>query len=310
MAAALPQLNRPFLTDAGLETDIVFNKGIDLPCFASITLLRTEEGRDALRIYSEGFLGLAARIGCGLILDSATWRGSPDWAAPLGLSLAELDALNRDAVAMLERLRLDHGSTVPDIVLSGCIGPRGDGYDPGTIMSIAEAEAYHAHQAAVLAAAGVDMLSALTMTNVPEAIGVARAARALGLPVAVSFTIETDGRLPTGEPLADAVAAVDEAVDAYPAYFMINCAHPTHFAPVLDAGAPWTARIGGIRANASRCSHAELDAMTELDMGDPAELAALYSAIRRDFPRINVLGGCCGTDLRHVTAIAEACLVE
>ena len=307
-SAPLPQLNRPFLTDAGLETDIVFNRGIDLPHFASITLLRSEEGRNALDQYFRGFLHLAERIGCGLILESATWRASPDWAQPLQLSEAELDDLNRAAIGMLVGLRQEYRSTVPHIVVSGCIGPRGDGYDPGRIMTINEAEAYHSHQTEVLVSAGADMLTAITMTNVPEAIGVTQAARKLAAPVAISFTVETDGRLPTGDALADAVSAVDEATGAYPAYFMINCAHPTHFSSSLEDGAQWTARVQGVRANASRCSHAELDAMTDLDTGDPAELAVLHRELRQRFPHINVLGGCCGTDLRHVTAIAEVCL--
>ena len=307
-AAPLPQLDRLFLTDAGLETDILFNRGIDLPHFASVTLLKTEAGRQALVDYFCGFLELAKRMGSGLILESATWRASRDWAEPLGLSETELDGLNRAAVQMLVQLRKTYQSVVPHIVVSGCIGPRGDGYDPGRIMSIEESEVYHSQQASVLAAAGADMLTGITMTNIPEAIGLARAARALEAPVAISFTVETDGRLPTGDRLADAVTAVDEAVSAYPAYYMINCAHPAHFASVLDEAAEWTSRIRGVRANASRCSHAELDAMTELDTGDIAELAALHRDLRQRFPNITVLGGCCGTDLRHVTAIAEACL--
>ena len=304
----LPQLNRPFLTDAGLETEIVFNRGIDLPHFASITLLRSKEGRQALDQYFRGFFELAERFGSGLILESATWRASSDWAEPLSLSAAELDDLNCAAIAMLIELREVYCSVVPEIVVSGCIGPRGDGYDPGKIMTATEAEAYHSRQMAVLASAGADMLTAITMTNVPEAIGVTQAARKLAAPVAISFTVETDGRLPTGDALADAITAVDAATDAYPAYFMINCAHPTHFSAALQDSAHWTQRIRGVRANASRCSHAELDAMTELDMGDPAELANLHRELRQRLPHLNVLGGCCGTDLRHVTAIAEACL--
>ena len=290
-SAPLPQLSRPFLTDAGLETDIVFNRGIDLPHFASVTLLGSEKGRDALDRYFRGFLDLAERMGCGLILESATWRASPDWAEPLEFSQAELDDLNRTAIDMLVALRREYRATVPHIVVSGCIGPRGDGYDPGRIMTIDEAEDYHSRQAGVLASAGADMLTAITMTNVPEAIGITLAARKLAAPVAISFTVETDGRLPTGEALADAVPAVDEATSAYPAYFMVNCAHPTHFSASLQEGAGWTARIRGVRANASRCSHAELDAMTELDTGDPAELALLHRELRERFPQINVLGG-------------------
>lgn len=306
-AAMLPQLERPFLADAGLETDILFNRGIDLPFFASITLLQTDEGRQALEDYFSGFIALARRMGTGLILESATWRASPDWAPQLGLSPEDLDALNHKAVSLLIRLR-ESAAAAPPIIVSGCIGPRGDGYDPGRIMSPEEAEAYHSQQATVLVAAGADMLSAITMTNVSEAIGLARAARKAGAPVAVSFTVETNGRLPTGEALRDAIAAVDEATASYPAYYMINCAHPTHFANSLELGAAWTKRVRGVRANASRCSHAELDAMTELDRGDPTELAQLHKDLTLDFPQITILGGCCGTDLTHVAAIAETCL--
>lgn len=306
--APLPQLDRLFLTDAGLETDILFNRGIDLPHFASITLLKTNDGRRVLEDYYRAFLELARRMGTGLVLESATWRSSPDWAEPLGLSLAELDALNADAISMLIALRAEYQSSANPIIVSGCIGPRGDGYDPGRIMPVDEAQAYHAHQARIFQSAGVDMIAAITMTNIPEAIGLARAAKARDVPVAISFTVETDGCLPTGDTLANAVAAVDEATQSYPAYYMINCAHPTHFAGSLEDNAPWTARIRGVRANASTCSHAELDAMTELDIGDPADLAARHKTLIDRFPQITVLGGCCGTDLRHVTAIAEACV--
>ena len=306
--AKLPQLESVFLTDAGLETDIIFNRGIDLPYFASITLLQSTEGKLALEGYFRGFLELARRMRCGLILESATWRASSDWAEPLGMSQQELDALNASAIANLRDLRDEFGSTIPSVLISGCLGPRGDGYDPGKIMSDEEAESYHHHQAEVLASAGVDQLTAITMTNVPEAIGIAKAAKSLGKPVAISFTVETDGRLPTGDKLSEAVSAVDRATDSTPAYYMINCAHPSHFAAALEDGADWVNRIGGVRANASRCSHAELDAMSELDRGDPEELAALHSELRQRFPHINVLGGCCGTDLGHITAIAEACL--
>lgn len=304
--SSLPQMDRFFLTDAGLETDILFNKGIDLPLFSSVTLFTSDAGQDVLEAYYRDFLDLARRMGTGLILESATWRASPDWAGPLGFSVDELDALNGAAIELLTGLRAEYAD-VP-VVVSGCIGPRGDGYDPGKVMRAEEAQAYHAHQAGVLAAAGVDMLAAITMTNVPEAVGMTNAAKALGLSVAISFTVETDGRLPTGDALGDAIAAVDAATDGYPAYYMINCAHPTHFDGVLDANAAWTARIGGVRANASCLSHAELDMMTELDIGDMDDLAARHRALVGRFPNIRVLGGCCGTDLRHVTAIAEACL--
>ncbi|GGM21690.1 homocysteine S-methyltransferase family protein [Deinococcus aerophilus] len=308
MKGPLPQLDRLVLTDGGLETDFIFNRGVDLPCFASIVLLGTDKGRAALEAYYRPYLELARGLGTGFILESATWRASPDWAAPLGLRPAELDGLNIAAIDLLHQLREEFASSTFEIVISGCVGPRGDGYDPGQFMDVTAAAGYHLHQARVLAAAGADMLSALTMTNVNEATGVVLAAQEVGLPVAVSFTLETDGRLPTGDPLMNAVEAVDTATGEYPAYYMINCAHPDHFAAVLEESAAWTQRIRGVRANASRCSHRELDAMTTLDAGDPVELGRLYRRLLERQPQITVLGGCCGTDLRHVTAVAEACV--
>ena len=306
MPRTLPQLDRLFLTDGGIETDLIYNRGIELPFFASINLLRSSVGKEALEEYFRSYLDLARRLGTGFELVSASWRASPDWAAEFGLTQEELDRLNGQSVAMLRDLQ----SRYPDVttVVTGCIGPRGDGYDPGSIMSAEEAQDYHRRQAFAFATAGADMIGAITITNVPEAIGIARAAKALDVPVYISFTVETDGRLPTGDTLDAAIAAVDEATDGYPSYFMVNCAHPDHFTEALLNGGAAISRIRGLRANASRCSHAELDAMTELDDGNPEELALMYRQIRESLPRITVLGGCCGTDLRHIAAIADACL--
>ena len=306
MPRTLPQLDRLFLTDGGIETDLIYNRGIELPFFASINLLRSSVGKEALEEYFRSYLDLARRLGTGFELVSASWRASPDWAAEFGLTQEELDRLNGQSVAMLRDLQ----SRYPDVttVVTGCIGPRGDGYDPGSIMSAEEAQDYHRRQAFAFATAGADMIGAITITNVPEAIGIARAAKALDVLVYISFTVETDGRLPTGDTLDDAIAAVDEATDGYPSYFMVNCAHPDHFTEALLNGGAAIGRIRGLRANASRCSHAELDAMTELDDGNPEELALMYRQIRESLPRITVLGGCCGTDLRHIAAIADACL--
>jgi homocysteine S-methyltransferase len=295
-----------FLTDGGLETSLIFHEGVDLPHFASIHLLRTPEGRAHLVRYFERYLAIARGAGAGFVLEAATWRASPDWAEPLGLGIAELDALNRDAIAMLHTLRAVHEGHDFPILVSGCIGPRGDGYAAPAPMAIEEADQYHAHQIAVLADAGADMITAMTITNVPEAAGIARAAKRLGLPAVISFTLETDGRLPTGDALGDAILAVDRATGDAPAYYMINCAHPSHFEAVLAQKTPGTERIRGLRANASRCSHAELDEAAELDDGDPQELGQDYARLMRHHPQLRVLGGCCGTDHRHVSAIAHA----
>jgi S-methylmethionine-dependent homocysteine/selenocysteine methylase len=304
----LPQLEGGlFLTDGGLETTLIFHEGVELPLFAAFDLLRDQAGREKLRQYFLPYIAAAREHGAGFVLESVTWRASPDWGAKLGYSAQALAAVNRDAIELLEQLRTEHETAAMPMVVSGCVGPRGDGYDPGQLMSAGKAQAYHAPQVAALTAAGADMIAAITMTNVNEAIGVARAARREAMPVAISFTVETDGRLPTGQTLQDAIDQVDQATSGAPAYYMINCAHPTHFAGALAEGAAWSARVRGLRANASRRSHAELNEAPDLDAGNPEELGGQYGDLLRRFPRINVLGGCCGTDHRHVHAIGRAC---
>lgn len=304
-----PQLqlsDRIFLTDSGIETTLIFQDGLELPYFAAFHLLQEETGAEVLRAYYRRHATIAQEHGTGFILESPTWRASADWGAKLGYSSEALDAANRTAIALLRRIKTEFETERLPMPISGCVGPRGDGYDPGRLMSADDAEAYHARQIRIFAEAGVDMVTAITMTNVNEAIGVTRAARAAELPVVISFTVETDGRLPTGESLRNSIETVDHATGGGPIYFMVNCAHPTHFERVLDDGA-WVGRIRGIRANASKCSHAELDEAKELDDGDPAELGRQYRAIRRRFGHINVLGGCCGTDHRHIEQICIAC---
>lgn len=307
-ADRLPQLGGDvFLTDGGIETTLIFQENLDLPFFAAFHLLKDEAGTEALRRYYRRHAEIARRNGRGFILESATWRASPDWGDRLGYAPEILDDANRRAVALLHELRGELETDRSPMVVSGCVGPRGDGYSPGAAMDPEQAEAYHARQIRVFAEAGADMTTAITMTNAEEAIGVTRAAQAAGLPVAISFTVETDGCLPTGQDLRQAIEAVDRETGNGPAYFMINCAHPAHFDRVLVEGEAWCERIRGLRANASRCSHAELDEATELDDGDPVELGGLYRDLRRRLPRLNVLGGCCGTDHRHVEQIALAC---
>ena len=304
----LPQLDaaRPFLTDGGLETTLIFHRGLDLPCFAAFDLLKDDRGRDELRTYFEPYVALARERGVGFVLDTATWRANPDWAARLGYSLDDLDAANRAAVALAEEIRAAGEAAGTPIVINGVIGPRGDGYDPGELMSAQDAERYHARQIATFADSAADMVTAVTMTHPAEAIGIARAAQDHGLPAVVSFTLETDGRLPDGQPLSAAIERVDAVTGGSVAYFMINCAHPTHFAGVLEGDEPWHERIGGLRANASAKSHAELDEAEELDEGDPAALGAQHGALRPRLGAVAVLGGCCGTDCRHVEAIGRA----
>jgi S-methylmethionine-dependent homocysteine/selenocysteine methylase len=282
-----------YLTDGGIETVLIFDEGLELPLFAAFPLLGDEAGLAVLRRYYAPFVALSAEHGLGFVAETPTWRASPRWARALGYDDAQLAALNQRAVALMQELRAGHDR----VVISGCVGPSDDGYNPETRLSAQGAEAYHALQVSALA--GADMVTAITMTYAAEAIGVARAAARVGRPCVISFTVETDGRLPSGQALADAVAEVDATADV--AYFMINCAHPTHFVSALDG--PWVERIRGVRANASTLSHAELDEAEELDAGDPSDLGARYASL--PLPHLNVVGGCCGTDHRHIAAIAS-----
>jgi S-methylmethionine-dependent homocysteine/selenocysteine methylase len=300
----LPQVNgRLFVTDGGIETTLIFHEGLYLPCFAAFHLLRDEKGTEALRQYYRRYASIARGHGVGFILESATWRASADWGARLGYSSGALADANRKAIGLLHELRHELETDGSPMVISGCVGPRSDGYRPDAVMSPDAARDYHSDQIRLFAESDADLVTAITMTSSAEAIGVTRAAQSAGLPVVISFTVETDGRLPTGESLGDAIEAVDRATGEAPAYFMINCAHPTHFAEKLVPGREWVARIRGLRANASKCSHAELDEATILDDGDPVELGKQYGELCERFGQINVVGGCCGTDDRHVGQI-------
>jgi S-methylmethionine-dependent homocysteine/selenocysteine methylase len=303
----LPQLDGDlFLTDGGIETTLIFHEGIELPLFAAFDLLKDDEGTEALRRYYEPYAELAREHRLGFVLESPTWRASPRWAAELGYSARELEKLNRRAIGLMQEIRADHEDAETPMVISGCVGPQDDGYDPAQLLSPAAAQEFHSTQIRTFGDTAADMVTAITMTYVEEAVGVTRAAVAGGMPVAISFTLETDGRLPSGQKLAEAIEQVDDETDRGPAYYMINCAHPTHFQGVVEVPAPWRERIRGLRANASRMSHEELDEATELDDGDPADLAARYAALATELPNLNVIGGCCGTDLRHVRAACEA----
>jgi homocysteine S-methyltransferase len=300
MTTTLPQLSgRPVITDGGLETDLIYHHGVDLPDFAAFPLVDDERGRERLLDYYRDYVDIAVRAGAALQLETPTWRASQDWGDRLGYSASELRRINGDAVTLLGQLR--DGSGVDTLLVSGCLGPRGDGYVPGAVIEPDDAQAYHGPQIEAFADAGADLITVLTLTGTGEAIGIVRAARAAGLPVAVSFTVERDGRLPDGTPLETAITEVD--AESPPDYFMVNCAHPTHIAPGLTEAGAWRSRIMGMRVNASARSHEELDAATELDEGDPGQLSAEQDVLRRELPNLALVGGCCGTDARHVAAM-------
>ena len=298
---------RQFLLDGGLETTLVFVDGLDLPCFASYPLIAETSGRTRLRDYYRQYANIAIKANAGFILESVGWRANADWGAELGHDAEDLAAVNRESIRLMDEVRTQIETDTTPMVLSGCIGPRGDGYQADTAMTIEEARDYHAEQINTYAETAADMVTAMTMTNMEEGAGIAIAAKQAGIPSVISFTVETDGKLPTGQSLKDAIMAVDEASGSAPAYYMINCAHPEHFTDILEPGAAWMDRLKGIRANASRMSHEELDACTELDDGDPEEFGTLHAALTSQYPNFTVLGGCCGTDHRHVGEVFARC---
>lgn len=313
---ALPQLHGvKFVTDGGMETDLIFHHGVDLPDFAAFPLLDTAEGRGLLTRYYDGYATIAQRASAGLMLEAPTWRANPDWGTRLGYSAADLTRVNTAAITLLAGLRERYTTTlgIGTVLVGGMIGPRSDGYTADGGLDPDEAAGYHGPQLEAFAAAGADLATALTLTDVPEAIGIVQAARAAGLPIAISFTVETDGRLPSGPTIADAITTVDAA--AAPDYYLINCAHPTHIRTGLSQpgtqgqpgtrGQPgtWIDRIIGIRANASVKSHAELDDAEDLDEGDIGAFAEAQAALTAALPALTILGGCCGTDHRHVAAL-------
>jgi homocysteine S-methyltransferase len=305
--ASLPQTQgRLMLTDSGIETDVIFGAGRDLPGFAVFPLVEDAQGRAILDRYYREHLDVAAAHGLGYVMETPSWRSNLDWGTSLGYAQDALDALDRAGVAFLVALRDVEPRVDGPVQVSGLIGPRGDLYQSGTAMTTEGAEEYHAHQVRVLADAGVDLISACTLAYAAEGLGIALAARDCAIPVVLYFTVETDGRLPDGSSLRGAIEAIDTATGDYVSYYGINCAHPDHIAPVLDDEGDWLRRIGALRGNASRMSHAELDEMTELDSGDPADLAHHYLRLMRALPNVTVLGGCCGTDVRHIRAIASA----
>jgi S-methylmethionine-dependent homocysteine/selenocysteine methylase len=301
----LPQLSGDlFLTDGGLETTLIFHECIDLPAFAAFVLLENEDGCEKLRKYYRRYVNIARDHNVGFILESMTWRASQDWGRKIGYSSEQIADFNRRSIELLQDIRREYKGAVPHMVISGCIGPRGDGYRTDISMTATEAEAYHRTQIATFRETEADMVAAFTIPYIAEGIGIALAARSEEMPVVVSFTVETDGRLPSGEMLKDAIEQVDAATDNTPAYYMINCAHPSHFVNILQAGS-WTKRIRAVRANASTKSHAELNEANELDEGNPRELGSQYLDLLRSLENLNVLGGCCGTDHRHVTEICK-----
>lgn len=302
----LPLLqNQQFITDGGLETTLIFDQDFELPEFAAFPLLYKSEEKKVLRDYYLSYINVAKKNRFGFILESPTYRASKSWGDKLGYTDDEINEVNRKAIALLAGLRRDFEDRNTPMIISGCLGPQGDGYHIDGKMSVAEAKKYHSGQIKAFKQTEADIVSAYTLNYVEEAIGIARAAQDADIPVVISFTVETDGRLPSGQPLGEAISLVDEATGFSPLYYMINCAHPTHFNHVLQGGSSWLERIKAIRANSSCKSHAELDESVEIDRGDRTELKNEYINLLNLLPNLSIFGGCCGTDHHHIEEICS-----
>jgi S-methylmethionine-dependent homocysteine/selenocysteine methylase len=305
----LPQLSGDlFITSGGMETTLIYHEHIQLPCFASFNLLKDESGCEWMKNYLRRFVNIAKKYHIGYILQSATWRANPDWIKKLGYSDEDLNNFNRKSIEILEQIRNEYERENFPIVLNGCIGPRGDGYNPTLLMSPQQAQLYHSKQIQILSQTNADMITAFTLNYPEEAIGIVRAAKDVGMPIIISFTVETDGKLPTGQTLKEAIQIVDNATDNGPAYYMINCAHPTHIEHLCFPNEDWISRIRGIKGNASKKSHAQLNESKELDEGNPIEFGEDIRKLLYKLKHVNVLGGCCGTDDRHVEQICKSCV--
>lgn len=302
----LPQLSSTtFMTDGGLETDLIFNKGIDLPEFAAFDLLKSSNGKQTLKNYYRDYLVIAKKKCKGFVLEAPTYRANPDWIVKIGYTLDDLQVIHNSAIKELEDLRNEFEDDNFKVPISVCIGPRGDGYVPSNLMTAQEAEEYHSSQIKAVSNTNADLVSALTINYNDEAIGIVNAAKKHHIPVVISYTVETDGNLPSGQSLKDAISSLDSVTNNYASYFMINCAHPEHFKDILNPNESWSKRIKGLRANASNKSHAELDESEILDIGNKEELAKDYSDLKKLLPNLSIIGGCCGTDSTHLESICE-----
>ncbi len=294
-----------FLTDGGTETWLMYKRGFDLPEFSAFHLLNDPRATSALHEYYQAFADIAVTLGTGFIFDSLTYRASRDWGRLLGYSSEGLAEMNHKCLDLYREIAAKAGLADEFVVISGCVGPKGDAYNTNEGLTAEGAEEYHGEQIETFRKAGADIVTALTLNATDEAIGIARAARNAGLPSVISFTLEKDRKLRSGQSLQQAIEIVDAETGNAPAYYMINCSHPKDFGPALGKG-KWVERIRGLRANASTLDHGTLCQLGHLEEGNPDELARQYRDLRNAYPQLNVFGGCCGTDFVHVEKIGNA----
>lgn len=301
-----PRLEGKFyLTEGGTETEVLYKWGFELPEFAMFPLLDDPKADDVIRNMFRRYLDVAAEQNTGVLLNGHDYRASPDWGAKLGYSDEGLREMQRRTIQFLDEMRAEYADRVSDVYIAACIGPRGDAYGTGGEITADEAEDYHSVQMQNLDGTAADMAVAATFNNVPEAIGVIRAASGVGMPIGVSLTLTPEGRLRSGPTLREAIETVDEATASAAAWFGTNCAHPIEFEDALTDEGPWLDRLRYIRPNAAKMDKIALCSLGHLEDGDPVELGEQMGEIARRLPRADIIGGCCGTDERHLSEIAQ-----
>jgi homocysteine S-methyltransferase len=299
-----PGLN--YLTEGGQETEIMYKYGYELPSFALFPLLDNPGAVTELRGMYGRYLDTAARHGFGVVIGALDYRASPDWGSLLGYSSEQLAEMQMRSISFLREVAQPYQARVPALLYAGIVGPRGDAYETNQTITADEAEEYHGAQLATLARAGVDLVEAMTFTSVPEMVGLSRAASLAGLPLSISFTLDNSTRqLPSGPTLKDAIETIDaQTGDDRPAFYGINCSHPLEFMPAIEPG-PWFERVRCLRPNAAMMDKISLCTLGHLESGDPVELGELMGGLARQYPHIDMWGGCCGTWETHLDEIAR-----
>jgi homocysteine S-methyltransferase len=297
--------NKFYLTEGGTETEILYKWGYELPEFAMFTLLENAEANECVLGMYRRYFDVAEAYGTGILVTGHDYRASPDWARKLGYSLKGLTEMQHRTIQFLTDIRAEYEGRVSDVYVSGCIGPRGDAYGTGGGISEAESEDYHSVQLSNLVETDADMAIAQTFNNIPEAIGVVRAATAIGIPIGVCLTLTTDALLRSGPTLKEAVETIDDRTGGAAAWFGTNCSHPVEFEPAISEAGAWAERLRYIRPNATQMEKIALCKLGHLEDGDPVELGHQIGDVARRFPNADILGGCCGTDERHLGEIAK-----
>jgi homocysteine S-methyltransferase len=294
-----------YLSEGGQETEIMYKHGHDLPEFAMFPLLDDAKARADLDAMYARYLESAAASGFAALMGGLDYRASPDWAEKLGYSRETLREAQLRSIDFLREAAKPFAGQLPDILIAGVIGPRGDAYKLNRTITAQEAEEYHSVQLGTLREANVDLVSAMTFNNIPEAVGLSRAAKRVGLPIILNFTLDSSSRLRSGPTVREAIEAVDaEAGDAHPECYGLNCSHPIEMAPALEPGG-WFKRVRSLRPNAALMEKQALCKIGHLVDGDPPELGAQMGALAHRYPHLDIWGGCCGTWDTHLNHIAK-----